>query len=219
MKQIIFWGATGQAIVLEEILGPQGYELAAIVDNDLKAVSPFADTRIFYGKEGFERWYTDQKVSLHFAVAIGGQKGADRVKIGHYLEKKGLIPANLIHATSYVSESASVGKGIQILAQSAICARVQLGNYVIINTAASVDHETVLGDGVHLAPGVRLAGCIEIGNNSFLGTGAVVLPRKKIGSNVIVGAGSIVTKNLPDNVICYGSPAKIVSDNFRNNSR
>jgi len=52
---------------------------------------------------------------------------------------------------------------------------------VIVNTVASIDHECRIGAGVHVGLGVRLAGCIEIGERAFIGTGAVVLPRRKIG--------------------------------------
>ena len=48
----------------------------------------------------------------------------------------------------------------------------------------------------------------------MVGAGAVVLPRLRIGSNTTVGAGSVVTKNLPDGVVAYGNPAKIIKDNI-----
>ena len=51
-------------------------------------------------------------------------------------------------------------------------------------------------------------GCIEIGNNVFIGTGSIILYDTKIGSNVIVAAGSIITKDVPDNVVVAGIPAK-----------
>lgn len=94
-----------------------------------------------------------------------------------------------------------------------------------------------LGDNVHLASGVTFIthdithkmlniaklplasdkkfsekiGCIEIGNNVFIGAGVKILYDVKIGSNVIIGAGSIVTKDIPDNSIAAGIPAKVIS--------
>ncbi|WP_241152409.1 acyltransferase [Vaginisenegalia massiliensis] len=49
-----------------------------------------------------------------------------------------------------------------------------------------------------------------IGNNVFLGAHSVVLPGVKIGNNVIVGAGAVVTKDVPDDVVVAGNPAKIL---------
>ena len=62
-------------------------------------------------------------------------------------------------------------------------------------------------------------GCIEIGNNVFIGTGSIILYDTKIGSNVIVAAGSIITKDVPDNVVVAGIPAKVIGtfDTFLDN--
>lgn len=57
-----------------------------------------------------------------------------------------------------------------------------------------------------------LWGTIEIGDNTFIGYGSVVMPNVKIGSNCIVGAGAIVTKNVPDNSVVAGVPARIIND-------
>lgn len=53
-------------------------------------------------------------------------------------------------------------------------------------------------------------GCIEIGDNVFIGSNTVVLCDVKIGSNVIVGAGSVVNKDIPDNSVAAGVPAKVI---------
>jgi acetyltransferase-like isoleucine patch superfamily enzyme len=61
---------------------------------------------------------------------------------------------------------------------------------------------------VHIAPGAVLAGNISVGENSFIGANSVVRQGVKIGSGVILGAGSVVIKNIPDNEIWAGNPAK-----------
>ncbi len=55
-------------------------------------------------------------------------------------------------------------------------------------------------------------GCIEVGDNVFIGSGTTILYDVKIGSNVIIGAGSVVTKDIPDGSIAVGVPAKVISD-------
>jgi acetyltransferase-like isoleucine patch superfamily enzyme len=89
-----------------------------------------------------------------------------------------------------------------------------IGDACIVNSSANVDHECVLGHGVHIAPGATLTGCVEVGDRSFIAAGAVVLPRIKIGSDSIIGAGSVVTRDIPDNVIAFGSPARIIRPNI-----
>ena len=125
------------------------------------------------------------------------------------LKEKGLLPISAVHPTAFVAVTAPLSEGCQILARAAVCADVKMGEECIVNTAASIDHESVLGKGVHIAPGATLAGCVTVGDFSLIGVGAVILPRIKIGSDVIVGAGSVVTKDIPDGMIAFGNPARI----------
>ena len=55
------------------------------------------------------------------------------------------------------------------------------------------------------------AGCIEVMNNVFIGTNTTILPNVRIGSNVIIGANSLITKDVPDNCVVVGTPAKVIS--------
>jgi acetyltransferase-like isoleucine patch superfamily enzyme len=72
-----------------------------------------------------------------------------------------------------------------------------------------VDHDCVIGDAVHLAPGVRLAGDVQIGDSSLIGIGTVVIPGSRIGKGCTIGAGSVVIGDIPDYSVAYGAPAKV----------
>ena len=74
----------------------------------------------------------------------------------------------------------------------------------------TVDHDCVIGDFVHIAPGVNLAGNVSVGDGSMVGVGTSVIPGIRIGKNCIVGAGSVVIEDVPDNSVVVGSPARIV---------
>ena len=52
---------------------------------------------------------------------------------------------------------------------------------------------------------------IQVGSHVFIGVNTIVMPGVKIGSNVVIGAGSVVTKDIPDNAVAIGVPAKVVS--------
>jgi len=214
MKKIVLWGSTGQAIVLEEFLYLIGYQIIALFDNDINVKSISKDIPIYYGLKGFDEWKKEQKTEdIYSIVTIGGYRGRDRVDIQNNLENNGLKIITAVHPKAFVANNATIGKGCQILANSSVCARVSLGISCIVNTSASIDHECKIGKGVHIGPGAKMAGCITIDDYSFIGIGSIILPRINIGKNTIIGAGSVVTKDMPDNVICYGNPARIVREN------
>lgn len=210
MREIVFWGATGQARVLRELVKQLGYRLVALFDNDIDVTSPFSDVPIYFGEAGFMTWLEAREgVESWCLVAIGGAAGRDRLEIQGRLSCRGLRPATAVHPTAFVAEGVVLGAGSQVLARSAVCVDVVAGEACIINTSASVDHECVLGRGVHIAPGATLAGCARVGDYSMVGAGAVVLPRIRIGSNVVVGAGAVVTRDIPDDSVAYGNPARV----------
>ena len=208
-KKFIFWGASGQAIVLEELLRRQGDELICLFDNNENVHSPFEDLPLFYGKGGFETWLDGQQdIEISFAVAVGGEHGQQRNQIHDYLEQAGLKSSRLIHSRAFVADNAVIGDGCQILAHATIGARVHVEKSVIVNSAAVVEHECVLNEGVHIGPGAVLGGLVHVRENSFVGLGARVLPRIQIGKNAVIGAGAVVTKDVADNAVVVGIPAR-----------
>lgn len=214
-KKIVIWGASGHAKVLHEFLGELGYELVALFDNDTNAVSSFPSVPIYHGTTEFLHWKKQQRHpgEIRCLVAIGGWRGHDRLKIQQYLQSQGHTPATVAHPAAYVAKTVRPGVGSQILAGSVIGVDVQMGDACIVNTSASIDHECRLGDGVHVGPGATIAGCVWIGSFSFVGAGATVLPRIRIGNDCIIGAGSVVTCDIPDGVVAYGNPARVVRKN------
>lgn len=107
---------------------------------------------------------------------------------------------------------------------------VHFGNNVYANFNLTLVDDThiYVGDNVMFAPNVIIAtgghpvdpelrkqgyqfnASIKIGNNCWLGAGAIILPGVSIGDNSVIGAGSVVTKDIPSNVVAYGNPCKVV---------
>jgi len=207
----ILWGATGQAKVLADIIHSTGGIVSNIFDNK-EVICPLNNVEIGYGINDFESWLTTVKdINAYSAIAaIGGAYGFDRFEFYTLFRNKGLAVPSIFHQTAFVSQSAKLGENVQILANAFVGVEAVIGHASIINTKASVDHECILGIGTHIAPAATLCGCVTVGDFSMLGAGSTVLPRINIGSNVIIGAGSVVTKDIPNNVIAYGNPAKII---------
>lgn len=109
-----------------------------------------------------------------------------------------------------VSENTIIGEGTIIMQNTVIQSSVRIGKHCIINTKASIDHDCFIGDYVHIAPGSILCGNVEVGEGSLIGAGTVIIPEVKIGKWAVIGAGSVVVKDIPDGVIAFGSPCKII---------
>ena len=78
----------------------------------------------------------------------------------------------------------------------------------IVNTGASVDHDSVIGDYAHVAPGARLGGHVRVGEGALLGVGSAFLPGVSVGAWATVGVGAAVVGDVPEGVIARGVPAR-----------
>jgi sugar O-acyltransferase (sialic acid O-acetyltransferase NeuD family) len=103
----------------------------------------------------------------------------------------------------------SIGFGTTILSGVVITNGVTIGEGCLVNPHCSISHDSVLGKFVELSPGARVTGHCRIGDYSMLGTNAVLIPKVQIGTNVIVAAGAVVTRDVPDNTLVAGVPAVI----------
>lgn len=145
---------------------------------------------------------------LYLVIAIGNSKV--REELVKEISKYNCKQATLIHPNVVMDKrSNTVGKGCIICANSIITVNVNIGNYVIINLDSTVGHDTRLNDFVTLYPSVNVSGCCTIGKCVELGTGSQIIQGKSIGDYSIIGAGSVVIKNIDSNRTAVGVPAII----------
>jgi sugar O-acyltransferase (sialic acid O-acetyltransferase NeuD family) len=208
---LLIWGATGQAKVLAEFAPDLGFEVKALIDRDPAVPSPFPGLPIFRGKEGLD-WFTHRFGGgpLAAAAAIGGWRWRDRLEVLSRLRAHGFETPALVHPHAWVAKDVQIGEGSHVLGGACISTGARLGEGVIAGARCNIDHECVIGAGAHIGPGAVLAGCVETGDGAFVGPGAVVVARARIGANAIVGAGAVVIGDIPEAVIAYGAPARVI---------
>ncbi|KRQ87434.1 putative acetyltransferase EpsM [Caloramator mitchellensis] len=209
MKNIVIVGAGGHGRVILDIL-------LAMKKNCQLNILGFIDDASFGEVLGYKilgkvEDLKDLKAEYGeiFAVpAIGDNFTRERVV--KRLESLGINLFTAIHPTAVIGGNVTIEDGTVVMACAVINNSARIGKAVIINTSAVVEHDNVLGDYVHISPGAHLAGNVAIGDYSHVGTGANIIPGINIGKNVTVGAGSTVIRDVEDNAVAVGVPARVI---------
>jgi acetyltransferase EpsM len=114
----------------------------------------------------------------------------------------------VVHASAWISPTASIGEGAVILAGAVVQTGARIGAHCVVNTGAIVEHDVVLGDHAQLAPGVVLGGGARVGALAYIGLGAVVRDHVGVGAAATVGMGAVVVNDVPDGARALGVPAR-----------
>ena len=111
------------------------------------------------------------------------------------IEAKGGRFISIVHPTAYVGRNVVLGDGCIICPHATLTADIVLGNHVIVNVNASINHDNRIGDYTTICPGCHLAGRVTIGSDVVVGTGVSLIPDVTLGDGVLVAAGAVVTRS------------------------
>jgi sugar O-acyltransferase (sialic acid O-acetyltransferase NeuD family) len=127
------------------------------------------------------------------------------------LAEGGIIPT-MIHPLASVSKYTEIGEGCLIGPYTVIQAQCKISNGVIVRDQALICHGTTVDNYVFVGPKALVGAMLHVKEQAFIGQGSILISSKatEIGENVLIGAGSLVTKPVPDNVVVVGSPAKVI---------
>ena len=206
-KGIVIVGASSQGLVAREALRTCGLPVIGFVDDDpRKREQTVGDLRVLGNIADLAVMGRD----VAAFVAIGNTKA--RIAVAHRLRSQNVLLVNAIHASAVIMDDVQIGTNVLCCAGSIVVVGSQVSDDVVVNTGATIDHESVLEQGVYLAPGVKTAGRVHVGRETFVGLGALLGPGVRIGAHSIIGAGSVVLADIPDRVFACGVPARVVSD-------
>jgi sugar O-acyltransferase (sialic acid O-acetyltransferase NeuD family) len=199
-------GSGGHAKVVIETVRKEGcHEISGILDGKLGRRDQLLRGIPILGevhRDDIARHQVRQAV-----IAIGDNRARERIArdLNELVAWRSVSdPSALLNAENEPGDGTVVLAGVLVQPDS------RIARHVILNTACTVDHDCAIGDFVHIGPGCQIGGGVEIGEGTQLGFGASVAPGCRIGKWSIIGAGSVVVDDIPDNSVAIGVPARLV---------
>ncbi|MFD2698579.1 acetyltransferase [Mesonia sediminis] len=148
-----------------------------------------------------------EKPGTHIALGIGTPRV--KAELVERLEKYDYQFPSLIHPNAIIgADEVSIGKGSVVCAGTIITCNIKIGDFVTLNLACTVGHDTTIGNFASFMPSVNISGEVLIQEKVYVGTGAKIINQLEIGANTTVGAGAVVAKSLPESCTAVGIPAK-----------
>lgn len=203
MKNLYIIGAGGHAKVIISLAKAANYHISGIYDDKMPIGNTVFGIPVLGVVQDLASQYQAQAV-----IAIGNN--AIRKQIA--LSLPHMTWLTLIHPSAVVCPSVQLGAGSVIMAGAVIQPDTIIQKHAIINTMASVDHDCLLEDYIHIAPGNHLAGHVTLQEGTFSGINASFIPGVSVGHWSTIGAGAVVNKSIPSNVTAIGVPAKVIKE-------
>ncbi|MCE4955668.1 acetyltransferase [Macrococcoides caseolyticum] len=202
-KKIMLLGNGGHAKVIADIVSKlNDVELVGYLDGNIESKYT-QDGLIYDNMDNISNYF-----NFKFLIAIGNNNVRKKIIEKYKLNDSQFI--TVIDPTAVVASTAKVGIGSVVMPNAIINADAIIGQHVIINSGAIVEHDNVINDFVHISPGATLSGTVNVDEFTHIGSNATVIPNITIGKNDIIGAGSVVIRDLPDNIVAVGNPARII---------
>lgn len=141
-------------------------------------------------------------------VALGFGAATGRGAVLDAIEAAGLALPTLIHPTAFVSGTATLEPGVQVMPRASVGPNARIGRGVLINTGAILDHDVVIAAASVIDPGAVLTGRVQVGREVEVGSGAILVPDSVVGDGATVGAGAVVVRPVDPGATVVGVPAR-----------
>jgi len=116
--------------------------------------------------------------------------------------------ATIIHPTASVSKTAHIGIGTVIFQNATVTSNVVIGKHVVILPNSIISHDVQIGDYSCIAGGACISGNVKLGAKCYIGTNSSIIGNVTIGEQCLIGMGSVVLKDVPENTVVAGNPAR-----------
>jgi sugar O-acyltransferase (sialic acid O-acetyltransferase NeuD family) len=150
-------------------------------------------------------------IDNQFTIGIGNPVLRKKI-FEKFVALGGELTSTISPLASIGSFDVNIGYGTNVLSGAVFSNDTKIGMGSIVYYNSIITHDCVIGDFVEISPSVTVLGRTTIGSYTQVGSNATILPDLKIGKNVIIGAGAVVTKDIPDNCLAIGIPARVIKE-------
>jgi sugar O-acyltransferase (sialic acid O-acetyltransferase NeuD family) len=158
---------------------------------------------------GSDEWCRENaREGVSFVCAIGDPK--IRCQIAKKFSAMGCGFVSIVHPDVRIPCSVQIGAGTVVMAGTQFTTDATVGSHVVIYLNCSITHDVEIGDFCMISPGSNLSGGAVLEAGVQFGTGASILPGRRIGAWAIIGAGSVVTDDVPANCTAVGIPCRAI---------
>lgn len=201
MRKLLIIGAGGHGAVVANVADEMGAyeEIAFLDDGEIQQCLTFS----VIGKTQDIRQYVGE---YEFFVAIGN--GVTRKRVMESIQASGGKIATLVHPKAVIAKGVTLGEGTVVMAGAVIEPRAVVGKGCIINTLASLNHDSKMGDYTHISAGVVIGAIVTLGEHVFAGIGSIVISNVFVCPKTFLGAGCVVVKDINEEGTYVGVPAR-----------
>ena len=206
-------GGGQHAYLIKSLATKQGLKILGWIDRSSQ--TRFAESRDFLHLVKDEDYIELSAQGIGLIPGIASQKlWRKRSELLKTLTNPRHMSPNIVDHRAMISEDVKLGIGNQFLGNCFVQSFSQIGNWSIINSGSIVEHDSIVGDFVHIAPGATICGGVILGSGSYIGAGSTIIEGVTVGENAVVGAGSLVLKDVAAGEIQFGAPSSNKGSNY-----
>ncbi|MDA3886300.1 MAG: acetyltransferase [Candidatus Delongbacteria bacterium] len=214
MKKIIILGGLGNgSIIANAILDAnkldcKEWKFAGYLNDRAKIGEEIQGFKVLGSLADTKKYLDEGYYFINTILRIDGQQ--ERIELFETLSIPKDRLATFIHPKTYIAPNVVLGSGTVIMPNVSVNSGVIFGNGCLILNGATIAHDTIFGNYCHVASQACLGGYLTIGSGVHIGLNATIRENLTIGRNSTIGMGAVLTKDVKENEIWVGNPAKFL---------
>lgn len=205
-KRILLFGGGNQVHYTIDIIEKENkYDIVGIIDSVHEIGTDRYGYKVLGRQENLIDIVEEYKIDAGI-ITIGDNWSRFKVYQAITNQMQSFEFVNAIHPSVIVGKNVELGFGVVMMAGVIVNPLSKIGNFTFFATGCQIEHDCIIEDYASVSAGSVMGGYVSIGKFSAVTLGVTILDRLKIGENSVIGSGSLVLKDIPDNVLAYGNP-------------